>query len=214
MLDAEWVINSLQMLRRVHAKTFGANAHHFILNNPASETEVSAFESQHKIVLPRDYRHFLTAIGNGGAGPFYGVFPLGVMDDGSGLGPWNEHDGIVGDLAQPFPLTDKWNDLSGKPADDLQALDDAEYEEEMEKFEARYWGPFWVNGAIPICHLGCALRIWLVVMDEQAGKLWYDARAEYGGLTPMTVEDGSPLVFDKWYLDWLNQALREAQLKD
>jgi hypothetical protein len=54
---------------------FGVIGHHFVLNPPLTEAEVVAFEQGHQVRLPPDYRHFLTSIGNGGAGPYYGVFP-------------------------------------------------------------------------------------------------------------------------------------------
>ncbi len=213
MLDAEQVRNSLRRLRGSHARIFGADTHHFLLNEPVAEQEMSTFESQHRIQLPKDYRHFLTTIGNGGAGPFYGLFPLGIMDKGWGLEPWPEGGGIVGELAKPFRLTSKWNDLTAKPADHPQILNDVDYEAKWDQFEERYWDSFLVNGAIPICHLGCALRIWLVVTGKGAGQLWHDGRAEYSGLAPMTRDDGSPLGFDVWYEEWLNRALVDAQLK-
>ena len=46
------------------------------LNNPVSEPDVASFEQKHGISLPPDYREFITRVGNGGAGPFYGVFAL------------------------------------------------------------------------------------------------------------------------------------------
>lgn len=48
------------------------------------------FESNHGIDLPPDYRCFLTTIGNGGAGPFYGLEVLRAFDR---------------DLSKPFPFT-------------------------------------------------------------------------------------------------------------
>lgn len=65
------------------------------------------------MTLPGDFRTFLAAIGNGGAGPFYGVFPLGKVDDNFDLRDWTEVD--VGILSEPFPFDEEWNDLSAKP---------------------------------------------------------------------------------------------------
>lgn len=55
-----------------------------------SEPDLSAFESCHRVRLPTDYRYFLARVGNGGAGPFYGLEPLGTFGY---------------DLSKPFPLT-------------------------------------------------------------------------------------------------------------
>jgi hypothetical protein len=46
------------------------------LNPPLREVDVVAFEDVHKVSLPPDFRQVLTEVGNGGAGPLYGVFPL------------------------------------------------------------------------------------------------------------------------------------------
>jgi hypothetical protein len=213
LLDASKIRNSLAWLSASSPRAFGAESHRFQLNESLTESDVNAFEERHSIALPGDYRHFLTHIGNGGAGPFYGVFPLGMMDDAFDLQPWQESDGMVGVLAEPFPHLTEWNDLTGKPTD-LPAGIDAENHDEleamMERFDAHYWNPSLVNGAIPICHTGCALRIWLVLTGGQAGHLWYDKRAECGGLMPLTLDDGSPLKFAEWYEGWLNTCLRQA----
>src|SRR5215831_17083463 len=65
---------------------FGSDSHRFRLNAPADEVELRAFEKEHGIRLPDDYRAFLRYAGNGGpgrggAGPYYGIYPLDKWSD-------------------------------------------------------------------------------------------------------------------------------------
>ena len=208
----EWVRQSLRRLASTlpAERVFGAQAHQFTLDPPASEDEVRSFEQEHRIVLPADYRAFLTRVGNGGAGPFYGVFRLGEMDDNLGTAPWREADIMVGVLARPFPHTAAWNDLSGYPTepDDWDPDTDPDlFEDAQDAFDRRYWATDQVNGAIPICHEGCALRDWLVVTGPEAGHVWHDARTEFGGLEPISIGDQGRVSFLDWYFSWLNEAL-------
>lgn len=55
-------------------KYFGSKQHKYCLNMPATLNEVKQFEESIGVELPEDYRNFLLYVGNGGAGPFYGVF--------------------------------------------------------------------------------------------------------------------------------------------
>jgi hypothetical protein len=96
------------------------------------------------------------------------------------------------------------------PEIDLIDRDQAKYEKQQEEFDRIYWEASLVNGAIPICHQGCALRIWLVVTGTQAGHLWEDRRSEYGGLRPIRLKDGSPAIFSGWYTEWLRACLGAA----
>jgi len=172
VLDATYVRESLRRLAASRAKIFGADAHNFRLNPRLAEAELHAFEQKHEIHLPADYRHSVTAIGNGGAGPYYGVLQLGTMDGlGDNIEPWTENDGFVGTLSQPFPLTESWNDLEGKPNDELVEANEPEYERQLDLFEKKYFDPSLMDGAIPICHQGCALRNWLVITGPQAGRI-------------------------------------------
>ena len=211
-LDVPAVLQAIAWLR-VHASASAAGAHAFRLKDPLSDPEVAGFEQKHGISLPSDYREFMTRVGNGGAGPFYGIFPLGYMDHNLDLRQWHENDGFVGMLSKPFSFQDEWNDLSGMPKN-LPDQNVPAYDKQIEVFEKTYWSSELMHGAIPICHRGCGLRIWLIVSGEQAGKLWEDRRSEYKGLSPVRLTNGSRATFGTWYREWLNNCFATAgQLK-
>ncbi len=85
--DIRAVEAAISRLRKIKVDIFRANGHGFLMNPALQESEVASFERDHKIAIPLDYRQFLTCVGNGGAGPFYGVFPLGSMDHNFDLRP-------------------------------------------------------------------------------------------------------------------------------
>jgi hypothetical protein len=78
---------------------FGSAKHFYKVNPPIPLSTIEEFEARHGISLPGDYRLFITEIGNGGAGPYYGLFPFGQLEDRRS---WGEGD-LVGDVSQPFP---------------------------------------------------------------------------------------------------------------
>lgn len=213
-MDTSWddARTALQLLRQRGAldAVFGATKHRFVMNPCLSDREVTDFEITHGISLPPDYRSFLTSVGNGGAGPAYGVLKLGHMDDGHDEAPWN--DIFVGTLATPFPHTSEWNDPSGMPVFDEAWEDDPEREEQYDReyatWENRYWTTANVNGALPICHLGCALRQWLVVTGPERGTVWNDNRTDHAGLEPLQTSDRLRVTFREWYQSWLDEALK------
>ncbi len=209
----EMILHDLRRLRMAPVKpdVFGAESHRFRVNPPLTDEEVRGFERNHQFVLPPDYRAFITLVGNGGAGPYYGVFKLGEMDNGNNDAPWKENDGFVGTLSKPFPHTTPWNDLTGEPAYD-EANED-EYEKQMDFFERNYFNPGMVNGAVPICHLGCSLRQWLVVTGPEAGNIWCDDRVDHKGLYPLQQVDAKRVSFIRWYRAWLDEALSRLEDK-
>lgn len=208
--DATFIRDALRRLRSARPNIFGAASHEFALNAALSEADVLRFEQQHAIRLPADYRHFLTELGNGGAGPHYGIFPIGSFDGvGGDLQPWGD---LVGTLAEPFGYREAWNDLTGNPAEVLAESDEDEYWRRVDVFERRYWHSSAMNGAFPICHMGCALRIWLVVSGDEAGNVWYDRRADCEGIAPVLTHGGNHASFGGWYMQWLDEVLHAADL--
>ncbi len=79
-------------------RVFGSDVHQYRLNPVLTETEIVTFENNNNISLPKDYRFFLNKMGNGGAGPFYGVHTLEQASN-----EWH-------DLTTPFPFIESATD--------------------------------------------------------------------------------------------------------
>lgn len=57
-------------------QVFGAQKHQYRLNPVVSPAQIKAFEQKYHVQLPEEYVFFLTHVGNGGAGPYYGLYSL------------------------------------------------------------------------------------------------------------------------------------------
>lgn len=218
-MDPDSIRSRIQALARKDKRrnVFGAGAHDYKLNEPLDAKEIESFEGRHQISLPDDYRNFITQVGNGGAGPAYGLFPFGQQDDSCGFRSWEDGD-LIGEVGKPFPHEQAWNvdasfwDGEPNPSEGVsEEEEDRLWEQWDEVMEEHYWNPSLVDGAIPICHIGCALRVWLVVNGAQRGYVWEDFRADHGGLQPLTDSAGDQLTFTAWYLKWLDEAERKCR---
>jgi len=207
-MDAEKIRYHLGQLHRAAPDVFGARSHRFLLNEPFGEDAVRGFESASGIRLPGDYREFIASIGNGGAGPYYGVFKIGTMQDpGHDLGSWQCD---VGTLASAFPYTLE-SDIDGLfvkgPLGYRRRYRDTKTPNEYANAD---WHTGPVDGAFPICHMGCGYFVWLVVSGNQAGHLWYDGRAADQGFEPILDKTGSSMMFARWYAEWLDSSLYQV----
>jgi hypothetical protein len=122
------------MFRRLQAtdttfRVFGSKAHGYSLRPTLSESELAAFESTNRILLPDDYRRFLAVVCNCLVGPFYGLTPLSV-------GHRN--------LSRPFPLTEA-----------TSILTEEEYERLLLPDSHDYPGDY--PGVLEVCHHGCGI---------------------------------------------------------
>ena len=80
-----WAKRILKLLEQAKAKDsdfvrFGADSHQYKLSPPASEETIQKFEEQEGIRLPEEYRDFLLFVGNGGAGPYYGLYGVKIQE--------------------------------------------------------------------------------------------------------------------------------------
>ncbi len=159
--------------------SFGAGHHRYRLNAVLPEHEVAAFEAAHGIRLPESYRAFLLEVGDGGAGPGYGLLRLAdAYAEVSGSFP--------GHLRAPSPFRPgQW------------------YENEW--WDA-FWGPDDrpdpVQGTLAVVHHGCTGYTHLVVSGPGRGRL---VNLDLNGVpAPYVLEDESFLV---WYHRWLDESL-------
>lgn len=97
-------------------RVFGAKrgslwGHGYEFNKTISEHAVDTFQRQNQIELPADYREFITQIGDGGAGPHYGIKSVADAAKYSDLPasfPWSSE--ITLDSDSDFGL---WETLPG-----------------------------------------------------------------------------------------------------
>lgn len=156
---------------------FGAGKHGFRLNPPLPESSVAAFEAEHGIALPEGYRRFVVELGDGGAGPGYGLLTLAdayaeVSDSGG--------------LAEPSPFTpgkryspDWWDGFCG-PDESTDPL----------------------QGTLAVVHHGCTSYTQLVVSGPGRGRL---VNADLNGVPPPYVLEDEDFL--SWYERWLDELL-------
>jgi hypothetical protein len=207
MVDDRSVIDQLQViasklseLKRVDTqlKVFGAERHQYELRPVASEQELAAFESQFRIVLPVGYRSFLLQLGNGGAGPYYGLEPFknALFRDLD----YRDNTDLI-DPSMPFAFESHWN---------LEFRGDVE-SQEYSDFEQEYFDNKWANGLIRICNFGCGVSLNLVVNGPEYGNIWVDDRCNDGGLYPDPYFGQKDRTeFLNWYELWLDRSLEEV----
>lgn len=191
-------------------KVFGAKKHRYSLNPTTYIQRIQQLEQRYGIVLPPEYVAFVTSITNGGAGPHYGLEPLGNALYGD-LDSLNKDELL--NPAQPFPHTQVWN-LQFEPTVSYEENSE-EYMRQLGKYEENYFDKKWIDGVINIGNMGCGIRLCLVVNGEEYGHIWADDRSSDGGIYPV-VDFGitERIGFLDWYELWLDTSLHEIAEND
>lgn len=183
-------------------KVFGAGSHRYQLDPPASEEEVRAFEAEYSVRLPACYRAFVTQIGNGGpssqgsgAGPFYGIYPLGEYVD-----EIVDHPSVVlSQLAmlKPGMTEEEWAALT-QGLEEAGKRSDEEYEAELGRIYA---------GVMPLGSQGCSYIHALVLNGAHAGRV---LNMDLGQRVSFAYEN----TFLDWYERWLDEVISGVLRQD
>lgn len=192
----------LEKLRRKDKdfETFGSEKHQYKLNSPKTENELLEFEKTHQIKLPIGYREFLKKIGNGGAGPYYGLETLenSTLDD---LDTISNKERII--PSKPFKFEKAWN-LDFEKLADLP--EDAYFQQ---KEITNYFDKELMNGALRISNFGCGVSLNLIVNGKEYGNIWADDRCNDQGIYPDPYfKKSGRIQFLDWYEYWLNDSLK------
>jgi hypothetical protein len=207
LISIERIEQKLVILRELDTglNLFGARTHNYILNQPASEREIAEFEKLYGVTLPSGYLEFIRNVGNGGAGPYYGLEPLEntVFAD---LDYKNKNDLL--DPSKPFPFNKLWNmDFEEIAA----SIDSNENNANREGIYEIYFDRKWSSGLLRICNFGCGVSLNLVVNGEEYGNIWVDDRCNDGGIYPdLSFDRAKRTNFLQWYELWLDRAILEC----
>lgn len=183
---------------------FGSQEHKYRLNQTISIDKIHEFERKYDIKLPREYVDFVTILGNGGAGPFYGLEPFEncLFDDLN-----YKYENSLLNPNQPFLITEAWNPefLVESSKDNVE-----DYDLEYTKFEEIYYSKEHMNGTIAICNYGCGVSLHLVVHGQEYGNIWTDDRGSDNGIYPsFELGNNQKISFLNWYELWLDNSLQK-----
>ena len=205
MTQIDRIKEKLKLLKNLDTglSLFGASKHQYKLNRPLDPEIIKRFETNSRIKLPEEYIKFLIEIGNGGAGPYYGLEPLenSLFQDLD----YKKPDFLLNPSA-PFIHTNAWN-MNFQPTVDEDENED-EYEKQFEAFQEEYYDPKHMTGAIAICNFGCAVSLNLVVNGKEYGNIWTDDRSSDYGIHPsQELGNANRITFLDWYERWLDNSL-------
>jgi hypothetical protein len=176
-------------------KAMGEREHGFHLGARLTLGQVVAFEEAHGVKLPSEYRAFLTRIGNGGAGPYYGILPLERWATAP-LEYFEDERELPPDLlARDSPLRDG---LTG--VDWVELLGGAP----RPHFDPKQWHPY--QGTITIGRLGATYYALLVVSGVTRGRICSV------DLDMQAPKFAAQRGFLDWYEAWLDDALSGKDL--
>ena len=161
---------------------FGADSHHYQLNPPLDIAQIAQWQRRTGAQLPQEYMQFMTQLGNGGAGPYYGIERFEDSE--------NRYDAV----ALPCVLSPEMSD------EEWQTLCHLAEDCSDEEYDAResviHQGLFYLGTC------GCTYDILLVVTGEHAGRLvytheWCDSPTPY------------QFAYESHFLDWYERWLDE-----
>lgn len=177
-------------------RVFGASSHKYQINKPVSITEIERFENKCNIKLPSCYKSFLSEIGNGGdsymksgAGPYYGIFPLGKNIDDLIENPEVHLSNQC--IIHPELKDEEWKELN-KNIDLNDDISNEDYEKERSKI---------FGGILPITSQGCTYINGLILNGSHRGRI---LNLDFDFQKPSFTHEKN---FLDWYERWLDEVI-------
>ncbi len=202
MQQLERIKTKFDELRKIDTdfSVFGSETHRYVFHPVLTEDALVAFEQTNDLTLPDDYRLFLKEIGNGGAGPFYGLLPLEDNEDQR-----TTPNTAFGFTAENPCLLEKYDAYDEK-------IDNAKTDEEeqalwdLKEFllDADYEKA--TNGITFLCHEGCCMFSVLILKGAERGTVWWFNFSDQVGVVPIVLEKQQVSFLD-WYEMWLDASL-------
>ena len=160
-----------------------------------TEGDIQSFENKFEISLPSDYRNFLKNVGNGGAGPGYGLYKLDM----------NNINDKYDYLKRPFLLTKDFDADEEEEKYNCTAYTCQECEhKDLCLCSDDYNGECsdicrYQQGTLSICYEGCTFYRRIILNGSKRGEIWAESEGE--GLKK------AESSFTEWYEGWLDKSL-------
>ncbi|QXX83972.1 MULTISPECIES: SMI1/KNR4 family protein [Providencia] len=165
---------------------FGADSHEYELNPVIALADIEKWQKRTGATLPQDFVQFLTQIGNGGLGPYYGI--VRFEDSESRF----DQTAALPSILSPDMSEEEWQKLT--------FLDDDCSDEEFDERENYiHQGVFYLGTC------GCEYDLLLVISGEYAGRIIY-TNHWCGSNQPFFFS--YELSFSQWYERWLDEVIQ------
>ncbi len=167
---------------------FGSSSHRYEMKSVISKTKLEKWQLKHGVTLPEPFAEFLMTIGNGGAGPYYGVYSLQKATS------YTEEPALsLPSILRPRMSKAEWNGLIAPLISD-EDISDEQYEQTRSQI---------LGGMLCIGTQGCDYDMYLVLDGPYRGRLVY-TNDFYEDAPFFFVYD---LTFLDWYERWLDEIL-------
>lgn len=189
------IMSKLKKVKRKDTgySVFGSSSHKYEVKKPLDEVSLKRWEAEYGVSLPESYRQFLTRIGNGGAGPYYGIYPLDRT-----IAYITDHVLNTACILHPDMDNEEWNKLV-EPLTEEDDITDEEYDAVHDAV---------LGGMLCIGTQGCEYDMYLVLQGEHRGRIVYTSEIYKDHPFFFTYEKN----FLDWYERWLDEILEDYEV--
>lgn len=205
---------------------FGSHRHAHLFRPPLPMEDLDTWEDLMELQLPQDYRTYLTCLGNGGAGPSYGLKPFQCP-----LYDWLREPAVFSDdQSERFnELAQKWCEDSNSDTDLLyeeycartpehQQMSYSEWDEKQYRFiKNTVMHPLFKSGQLFIANQGCSQDILLLLNGTHRGfchgnsseydysyPFWYQQADHRAAITWPQYRD-TLITFEDYFMDYVDR---------
>lgn len=135
---------------------FGSSSHQYRVNGKLAAKELADWQAHNQVTLPEPFAQFLTKVGNGGAGPYYGIYSI------EKAASYTERQALLAEaVLHPGMTKEEWNHLT-EPLTNDEDIPDEEYDDARNKV---------LGGMLCIGTQGCEYDMYLVLEGKHRGEL-------------------------------------------
>lgn len=170
-------------------QVFGAGKHQYRLGPVLALEEIRRVETQRQMKFPEEYVFYLTQVGDGGAGPYYGLYPFEkvlAQVQNPYLGQIFEHTVTTGTTGE------QWREYMRR-CDELTESAEKDIQHE---YDCKLY-----SNMIPIGTQGCTYDNMLMLSGEDAGRILY--------FDWNMMEESPPFDTGMTFLEWMEGFFRD-----